>query len=477
MNLNLNGQYVAPIGGDILLGCDIIDEMDITVNTKRGIQVRDQWVECEIVRSHDAVGPVIIARAVTVPAMSEFVMTVSCDMKQNHEALLFEADETAKENLLIARSLVNPQTGKVPVKVINQSSSPVKLKKGVVLGKLHPVGSIMPTQENYDISQHRDGVSVCQLKSHEDTHDIRQSKSADAKVSSKTDTNIDGTNFSEVTSHNEDQKLEGLVPEHLKDLFKRSSENLDVEQSIKLAGLFNKYQGSFAKTRTEYGKCSVLKHKIDTAETAPVRQPLRRTPQAFQGEEEKYIQEQLEAGVMQPSSSAWSSPIVMVRKKTGDVRVCIDYRKLNERTIKDAYPLPRIGMCLDCLASTKIFSTIDLQSAYMQLEVAEEDRHKTAFIAKYGLFEYLVMPFGLCNAPSTFQRCVGLIFRGIQWKYLLVYLDDIIVMASNFDEHLDRLEEVFKRLSQAGLMMKPSKCEFFKREVLFLGHCVSQKKE
>ena len=87
----------------------------------------------------------------------------------------------------------------------------------------------------------------------------------------------------------------------------------------------------------------------------------------------------------------------------------------------------------------------------MPLEVAEEDRHKTAFITKYGLFEYLVMPFGLCNAPSTFQRCVELIFRGIQRKYLLVYLDDIIVMASNFDEHLDRLEEVFKRLSQAGL--------------------------
>ena len=261
----------------------------------------------------------------------------------------------------------------------------------------------------------------------------------------------------------------------MQDLFNQSSKSLETEQKIKLANPLNKYQDSFAKSRTEYRKCLVLKYKIDTAETAPARQSLRRTSQAFEGEEEKYIQEQLAAGVIQPSSSAWSSPIVMVRKKTRDVRVCIDYRKLNERTIKDAYPLHRLHMCLDWFASAKVFSTtcIDLQSAYMQLEVVEEDRHKTAFITKYSLFEYLVMPFCLCNAQSYFQRCVELIFRGIQWKYLLVYLDDIIVIASNFDEHLDRLEEVFKRLLEAGLKMKPSKFELIKTEVLYLGHVVS----
>ena len=109
-------------------------------------------------------------------------------------------------------------------------------------------------------------------------------------------------------------------------------------------------------------------------------------------------------------------------------------------------------MCLDCLSSAKIYSTIDLQSAYMQLEVAEEDRQKTAFITKY------LMPYGLCNGPSTFQRCIELIFRGIQWEYLLVYLDDIIVIATDFDEHIQRLDEVFRRISLAGLKMKPTKC-------------------
>ena len=465
--------YVAPIRDDILLGCDIIDEMDITVNTKRGIQVRDQWVECEIIRSHDTAGPVRIARAITVPALSEFVMTGNCSVKQDEpeQAFLFEASGKAKMNLLIARSLVNPKNGKIPIKVINQNSYPVRLKKGSELGTLQPVGSIMVTDEKYDITQHEQGVSECRLKSHEDQHQ-RQPANVLIKRNNENTRGIDGINFSCVTDIDEIQTPE--LPEHLQDLFSQSSMNLVQEQKNKLAELLIKYQDSFAKSKTEYGKCSVLKHKTDTAEAAPVRQPLRRTPQAFEGEEEKYIQEQLKAGVIQPSSSAWSSPIVMVRKKTGDVRVCIDYRKLNERTIKDAYPLPRIDMCLDCLASAKIFSTIDLQSAYMQLEVAEEDRHKTAFITKYGLFEYLVMPFGLCNAPSTFQRCIELVLRGLQWNILLVYLDDIIVMATNFDEHLERLEEVFKRLLGAGLKMKPSKCELFKTEVLFLGHTVSQ---
>ena len=260
----------------------------------------------------------------------------------------------------------------------------------------------------------------------------------------------------------------------LQELFKTSSATLEPEQKQKLEDLLLKYQDAFATTKNELGKCSVLKHKIDTAESAPVRQPLRRTPQGFEGEEDKYIKEQLAAGSIHPSTSAWSSPLVLVRKKTGDVRVCVDYRKLNERTIKDAYPLPRIDMCLDCLSSAKIYSTIDLQSAYMQLEVAEEDRQKTAFITKYGLYEYSVMPYGLCNGPSTFQRCIELIFRGIQWEYLLVYLDDIIVIATDFDEHIQRLDEVFRRISLAGLKMKPTKCELFKSEVLFLGHVVGQ---
>lgn len=133
-----------------------------------------------------------------------------------------------------------------------------------------------------------------------------------------------------------------------------------------------------------------------------------------------------------------------------------------------------ISMCLDCLSDASVFSVCDLQSGYWQLKVAEEHRHKTAFITMYDLYEYTKMPFGLCNAPSTFQRCMELIFRGLQWKTLLIYLDDIIIYSSNLDEHFDKLSEVLGRLRDAGLKLKPSKCEFIKDEVLYLGHVVSK---
>lgn len=177
------------------------------------------------------------------------------------------------------------------------------------------------------------------------------------------------------------------------------------------------------------------------------------------------MKDQFNNGVIQPSCSAWASPVVLVRKKDNTVRWCIDYRKLNDVTRKDAYPLPRIDTCLDCLSSAKIFSTLDLQSEYWQLEVSEKDRPKTAFVTKYGPFEYRKMPFGLCNAPSTFERCMELILKGLQWKTLLIYLDDVIIYSDTVESHLEQLDLVLTRLREAGLKLKPSKCDLIKPSV------------
>ena len=147
----------------------------------------------------------------------------------------------------------------------------------------------------------------------------------------------------------------------------------------------------------------------------------------------------LAAGIIQPSQSEWSSPVVLVRKKDGGLRWCIDYRRLNEVTEKDAYPLPKIEECLDTLSGAKWFSTLDLQSGYWQVEMDPLDKVKTAFTTRYGLFEYNWMPFGLCNAPGTFQRAMELVMRGLQWKTVLIYLDDVIIVSATYEEHIARL--------------------------------------
>ena len=181
----------------------------------------------------------------------------------------------------------------------------------------------------------------------------------------------------------------------------------------------------------------------------------------------------LKSGIISPSSGPWASPIVLVKKKDGSTRFCVDYRKLNDVTLKDAYPLPRIDDSLDALEGSTWFSSLDLASGYWQVEMSPSDKEKTAFTTGSGLYEFNVLPFGLCNAPSTFERLMELVLTGLHWKTCLVYLDDILIYAKTFEEHVERLGEVFSRLFAAGLKLKPKKCTLLQKEVVYLGHVVS----
>ncbi|MEM7070058.1 MAG: reverse transcriptase family protein [Pseudomonadota bacterium] len=182
----------------------------------------------------------------------------------------------------------------------------------------------------------------------------------------------------------------------------------------------------------------------------------------------------LENGIIRPSCCPWASPIVLVKKKNGQDRFCIDYRKLNQVTRRDVYPLPRIDDILDSVSNARYFSTLDLRAGYWQIGVAAEDREKTAFTTFYGLFEFNVLPFGLSNAPSTFQRLMEVVLAGLNWKICAVYLDDVLTFSDTFPNHLADLQQVFNAIRKADLRLQPHKCQFARKSINFLGHKLSR---
>ncbi|GBM04785.1 Transposon Ty3-G Gag-Pol polyprotein [Araneus ventricosus] len=177
--------------------------------------------------------------------------------------------------------------------------------------------------------------------------------------------------------------------------------------------------------------------------------------------------------IIEKSSGPWTSPIVLVKKKDGSTRFCVDYRKLNEITKIDSYPLPRIDNILDALNGSQWFTTRDLKSGYWQVEIRPEDREKTALTTGQGLWQFKVMPFGLCNAPATFERLMETVLRRLSSEACLVYLDDIIIVGRTFEEYLNNLRKVFQRLQKANLKLNLKKCRFFQKEVTYLGHVIS----
>ena len=328
----------------------------------------------------------------------------------------------------MARAAVKPTSGEIPVRLLNDRSEPVVIQRGAVIGKMNV------------IAEEAVSVTSCEAPAAE--------RGMDPPTQQQ---------------------------ESLKEMVEAAGEHLSDKDKESLYAVLLEYADLFASSPDDFGRTSKVQHNIDTGGAQPIRQARRRIPQAHREEAKALIQGMMEKKVMQPSNSPWAAPVVLVRKKDGSLRFCVDYRKINTITRKDAYPLPRVDDTLDTLAGAKWFSALDLLSGYWQVEVAAEDREKTAFCSPEGLFEFNVMPFGLCNAPATFQRLMDMVLTGLQWDSCLVYLDDILIIGKTFSEHLLNLRNVFGRLKEAGLKLQPRKCGFCLPEVGFLGHIVSAK--
>ena len=246
------------------------------------------------------------------------------------------------------------------------------------------------------------------------------------------------------------------------------------DERSEVRALFNRHRVVLAQSDDDLACTNAVQHRIRTTDDIPVTMPYRRIPPKQLDEVKDHLQRLVRTGAIVESKSDLASAVVFVRKRSGALRMCCDFRALNAKTEKDAYPLPRIDESMDALAGARWFSTLDLQSAYTQVPTHPEDQHKTAFTTPFGLYEHRRMAFGLCNAPATFQRLMQTAFREEMFSILLCYLDDVLIFSSTIAEQLQRLDTVFTRLTEYGLKLERKKCAFFQSEVQYLGQRKSQ---
>ena len=246
----------------------------------------------------------------------------------------------------------------------------------------------------------------------------------------------------------------------------------------KAHSLLKEYHNIFSLEKCDVGHTKAAKHQIvlKDPDTPPFKERFRRIPPTQPDEVHAHLKMMLDVGVIQPSNSPWCNAVVLARKKDGSLRFCIDFQKLNSLTVKDSHLLPLICETLESLTGATHYSTFDMNSGFLQVPMDEESKQYTAFtLGSMGLYECESMPFGLCNAPPTFQRLMQNCLGELNLTYCLIYLDDVIVFSQTEKGHLERMCVVFDRLREHGLKLKPSKCDVFKMEINYLAHHVSKK--
>lgn len=407
-------------------------------------EARREWQKAfavcrRVIQTHETEGMIGTARLGKgdqnrIPATCEKLLwarVVGCGPSKDYLGLVEDVGEGAEWQ--VARTVVRVQDGRFPLRLLNLQPYPLELPRRRPLATVTPLD---PTQ----VCGEKDLI-------------LREQRPGEVEVDVQT----------------VQLKPKGQPPVDLPPV-----EGLTSEQQHKLEALLSHWTDVFAAHEEDYGQTDAVLHHIPTGTAPPSRERYRPVPPALYQELRQLLSGMLSSDVITESSSPWAAPIVLVKKKDGTWRFCVDYRRLNAVTHKDAFPLPRIEESLTSLKGAAWYSTLDLASGYWQVRVNPEDKEKTAFTTPIGLFEFSRMPFGLCNAPATFQRLMQKCLGDKVNDFLLIYLDDVIVYSPDFDCHLQHLEQVFQRLAKYGLKLQPQKCKFLQKEVIYLGHVVSE---
>ena len=367
---------------------------------------------------------------------------------------------------LTARAIKVPQGSKVasmevanviPHMLAPQDTTPFQTETNIMKGTNVEVShGDLPTSDDNLKGTEQCTTSMC-------ADDVGQSGDPIEAATSKPGVDMMPLSLEQMTQLFEQTKLEEVLPHWTE------------EQCSRVRTVIEKYSFLFAMNTLDLGRTDLVKHHIQLGNYTPIKDRYCRIPPHQYEEVQKHLKEMLDIGTIRCSNSPWASPVVLVRKKDGSLRFCIDLRKLNARTVKDAYSLPRIEDALDSLNGACIFTSLDLKSGYWQVKLDEDSIPLTAFtVGPLGFYKCVRMPFGLTNAPATFQRLMESCLGELHLDWCIIYLDNIIIFLKNADDHITRLEGVFEKLAKAGLKLKPSKCEFFRSNLKYLGHIVSK---
>ncbi|KAL6743631.1 hypothetical protein Aduo_016651 [Ancylostoma duodenale] len=244
--------------------------------------------------------------------------------------------------------------------------------------------------------------------------------------------------------------------------------------SEELQKLLEEFHDIFAVTDQELTQTDLVEHDIDTGSCKPIKQKVRPIPQGLRKQLKEMLEDLEKRSIIRKSSSDWASPIVLVQKKDKTIRLCVDYRALNKETRQDAYPLPTIDTVLQSLGGKKYFSTLDMASGYWQVKLSKDAQRKSAFITPEGLYEFLVLPFGLCTSPAVFQRLMDAVLKDLLGEEVFVYIDDILIATDTEERHMELLRKVFQAFRKTNLRLKPQKCLLAEKSVAYLGHILDQ---
>ena len=424
----------------LILGTDFLEENQATIDLGNKTLSLKNGEPLNVNKQLDRVAMVRTLQHIHVPPTSEALVPARISQNKAINLALIQPTQSksASTPYMVATTLAYIENGKTTCRILNPNEETLHIPPGTIIG----------------------------IATHVEDEDIEALECDSPSVNLAQTDNSTNTNSQEAINLAKKMGIQLDNPA------------LSDEQKSKLLDLIGRNRDVFATKISELGKTNVHTHRIETGDAMPVRKRPYRTSPKIEAEINKQIGEMSSSGIIEPSTSMWQSPVVMVKKKSNEMRFAIDYRNLNKVTKQISFPLPRLDNVFDKLgqASASWFSTLDLASGFWQVPLDPETKEKTTFITNDGQkYNFTVLPFGLVNAPSTYQMVMDDVLRGLNWKILLCYIDDIIIFSSSFEEHLHHLDLVFQRLRKANLTLKPSKCTFGAQRVMYLGHYLSTK--